>query len=251
MPGKVFNIAHRGLSCKYPDNTLVAFRKAVEAGADFIELDVQTSRDGHVVVFHDTTVDEMTDGVGAVHDLTLDELKRLDPKCRFLPDVRGERIPTLRETFEALKATPMKFCVEIKGRDEAAAEETLTHALRLIETCGVLDRCVLTSFKPEDLRLARSLLPVLPSALDPDDKTAFTPRELCTQVLSAGANILSLRHDYLTAELVDEVHAHGIPIWVWTVNEEQDMRRAIEAGADAIMTDDPERLRDVLVSGEW
>ena len=246
MPGKIFNIAHRGLSCKYPDNTLVAFRKAAEAGADFIELDVQTSCDGHLVVIHDTTVDRTTDGAGPVRNLTLKALQRLDAGSWFSPEFRGERIPTLRETVDMLKETRVKLCIEVKGRDAAEAEETVARTLRLVSEHDLLERCVLTSFKPEALSRAKALQPLVPTALDPDDKTAFTPWELCAQVLSAGANILSLRHDYLTPELVDEVRARGIPVWAWTVNREEDMRRAIAAGVDAILTDDPERLRDLL-----
>src|SRR5512136_697214 len=100
--GRLLNIAHRGASAAAPQNTLAAFRKAVELGADGVELDVQLSADGAVVVIHDFTVDKTTDGTGRVAAKTLAELKALDAGSRFSPQFAGERIPTLAEVFEAI-----------------------------------------------------------------------------------------------------------------------------------------------------
>ncbi len=249
MPSKIFNIAHRGWSARYPENTLPAFQKAVEAGADMIELDVQCTRDGQVVVLHDKTVDRTTDGSGRVCDLSLQKVKSLDCGGWFSPAFRGERVPTLGETIEALKDSPVKLCVEVKGRDAEGVEQTVSRTIQIIQEHNVLERCILTSFLPEALALARRLQPLIPTALDPDEETRFTAWDLCAQVLRIGGNILSLRHDWLTQALVDEVHAHGIPIWTWTVNEPEAMRRAVAFGADGIMTDDPAGLREVLSSG--
>src|SRR5512136_1224893 len=96
------NIGHRGASAAAPQNTLAAFRKAMELGADGVELDVQLSADGAVVVIHDFTVDKATDGTGRVAAKTLAELKALDAGSRFSPQFAGERIPTLAEVFEAI-----------------------------------------------------------------------------------------------------------------------------------------------------
>jgi len=250
MPSRVFNIAHRGWSSRYPENTLPAFLGAVEAGADLIELDVQCTRDGHAVVLHDATVDRTTDGSGRVCDFSLQEVKRLDCGGWFSPAFRGERVPTLGETIEALKDHPVKLCVEIKARDAEGTRQTVARTIQTIQEHRVLDRCILTSFLPEALTQARRLEPLIPTALDPDEETLFSAWDLCAQVLRIGGNILSLRHDWLTQALVDEVHAHGIPIWTWTVNEPEAMRRAVAFGVDGIMTDDPARLRELLSSGQ-
>ena len=247
---KIFNIAHRGWSARYPENTLPAFRGAVEAGADLIELDVQCTRDGHAVVLHDTTVDRTTDGSGRVCDFSLQEVKRLDCGGWFSPVFRGERVPTLGETIEALKDAPVKFCVEVKGRDAEGTQQTVARTIQVVQEYNVLERCILTSFLPEALTLARRLEPLIPTALDPDEETRFAAWDLCAQVLRIGGNILSLRHDWLTQALVDEVHAHGIPVWTWTVNEPEAMRRAVAFGVDGIMTDDPAGLREILSSGQ-
>src|SRR5262249_51516845 len=125
MP-KTLNIAHRGDSKSHPENTLAAFRAAVEIGVDMCELDVQLTRDGALVVIHDDTVNRTTDGKGAVADLTLDEIRKLDAGARFAGGARGERIPTLEEVFSATRGR-CGLNVELKV---AGAERKVAQLIR-------------------------------------------------------------------------------------------------------------------------
>src|SRR3712207_6061316 len=135
------NVAHRGASARAPENTLEAFRLAVEAGAGGLELDVHMSRDGEVVVIHDASVDRTTDGSGAVAGMTLGELRGLDAGYRFSPDGgrthpyrgRGVRIPTLAEVYEAFPATCVN--VDIKER-QPGAEKAVLQVIRDAEAEG-------------------------------------------------------------------------------------------------------------------
>src|SRR5262245_679720 len=112
-------IAHRGASGTCPENTLAAFRRAVEVGADMIELDVQLTRDDAVVVMHDWTLDRTTDGSGAVGERALDELRPLDAGRWFAPEFAGERVPTLAAVLDAV---PIPINVELKPRGEDGLE---------------------------------------------------------------------------------------------------------------------------------
>nr|WP_263972611.1 glycerophosphodiester phosphodiesterase family protein [Thermoanaerobacterium thermosaccharolyticum] len=108
-------IAHRGDSKNAPENTLSAFKRAVEVGSDGIEIDVQLCKDGHLVVIHDERVDRTTDGIGYVKDYTLSELKRLSAGIKFGKKFADEKIPTLPEVFELLKNEDVLLNIEIKS----------------------------------------------------------------------------------------------------------------------------------------
>src|SRR5256886_16194559 len=118
-------IAHRGASGNAPENTLAAFKKAVALGATFIETDLQLSRDAHFVAIHDTTVDRTTNGQGAVHDMTLADLRRLDAGSWFGSEFAGERIPTLEEILEFSKKNDVVFYLEIKPEAAWCGEHAL------------------------------------------------------------------------------------------------------------------------------
>jgi glycerophosphoryl diester phosphodiesterase len=143
--------AHRGFSEKYPENTMEAFRAAVDAGADEIETDVRVSADGELVLMHDETVDRTTDGTGKVCEMTLSELKKLDAGVKKGAEFAGTKIPTLRELFELVKDHPtLTLDIELKeypteGR-EALAFEVCDRALAMIDEYGFTERCVVNSW---------------------------------------------------------------------------------------------------------
>src|SRR5205814_5101727 len=143
-------IAHRGASGTHPENTLAAFRRAVELGADMIELDVQLTRDGEVVVFHDATLERTTDGAGAVSDRTLAEIRRLDAGAWFGPAFRGTRVPTLAEV---LAAVGLPVNVELKPVGDDGLE---ARALAVVESAGALARVVFSSFDAGALERLRA-----------------------------------------------------------------------------------------------
>lgn len=146
----VYVAAHRGWSERYPENTMLAFRKAVEIGVDQLELDVRLTKDGELVVIHDATVDRTTDGTGCVCDFTLSQIKALDAGVRKDPSFAGERIPTFLEFMDYAKTLPtMTLDIELKlypEQDGPIAYEVCDRVLAILTEYGYKERCVINSF---------------------------------------------------------------------------------------------------------
>jgi glycerophosphoryl diester phosphodiesterase len=250
MRHRPFNIAHQGASRARPPNTLAAFRRAIEMRADWIELDVVASADSAVIVSHDTTVDRCTDGAGRIADLSLAELKRLDAGIRFGAPFAGERLPTLEETIDIVARSPLRLCVEIKGDSPDEHRHTAALAAAVLRRRDCLRWTVVTSFDPGCLAEIRRLEPRLATALDPEPQDGTrAPWELCRQVLECGATFMLHDHRALSRAIVDEARRHGFSVWAWTANDRADMQRAVNTGADGLMTDCPDIL-DALLSGD-
>ena len=148
----IFVAAHRGWSEKYPENTMLAFRKAAELGVDQIEMDVRVTKDGQLVVFHDETVDRVTNGTGKVCDFTLEELQQLDAGIKKGEEFAGEKIPTFVEFLEFVRDLPdMTVDFEFKEYNHEGPlneyyAQLCDRTLALIEEYGLNDRCVINSF---------------------------------------------------------------------------------------------------------
>lgn len=228
-------IAHRGSSGTHPENTISAFLAAAEEGADMCELDVQATRDGAVVVIHDETVDRTTDGVGAIADLTLEEIRRLDAGLKFGAPFRGQRIPTLNQVMKAVSGK-LGLNIEIKAR---GAEWRVCELMRSHEA---LTTSMVSSFEWKALEKVRSH--------DPDIRVgllAEKDRDLLIDAASAmGAYAVNPRFDMIDAAYCDRAHGRGLKVLVWTVDVPEAMRILIAAGVDGIMTNYPARLRDVM-----
>ena len=239
----ILNLAHRGARMQAPENTLPAFRLAAELGADGIELDAQLSKDGTAVIVHDFTLDKTTNGHGRVSDFTLSELKTLDAGSHFSAEFAGTPIPTLEEVFAALGPV-LLINVELKT-DSFTDNGLEAEVIRLIENFNLQDRTMLSSFNPFALRRAYRI--------NPNIKRGFLwatdlPLLLRSKLLRpiTHADMFHPQWDALTAETVKREHARNKLVNIWTCNEIADMRRMIEFGVDAIMTDYPDRLRQVL-----
>lgn len=252
LAGAPMLVAHRGGAKLAPENTLAAFSSAVEEwGADMLELDVRLSADGEVIVIHDETVDRTTDGTGLVRDLTLDELRSLDAGYRFLdlegrPAFRGEgaRIPTMGEVIEACPSVWLN--VEAK---EAAVAGPLVEVVR---RRGEQHRVLVAAEHERNRRAARGyegpwgasrrhcglfwILHRLPGG------GPYTPPVDVLQIPEfwKGRRVL-------TPRLVEAAHRRNLPVHVWTVDDPDDMRRMLAWGVDAIQTDRPDLLSEVLV----
>jgi glycerophosphoryl diester phosphodiesterase len=231
---RVLNIAHRGASGRFPENTLRAFGAAIDAGAQMCELDVQLSRDGAVVVIHDETVDRTTDGRGAVRVLTLDELKRLDAGVRYGDDFRGERIPTLEEVF-ALTDARCELNIEIKG---AGVERKVCD---LIVEHRALASAMVSGFDWDALAIVRHLEPRVRVGL----LGSQWPARLVGAAFEMRAEAINPRSDIVTEDLCIAAHQRNLSVYTWTVDEPDEMRRLIAFGVDGIMTNYPERLREL------
>src|SRR6267143_1876319 len=155
-------IAHRGASGNAPENTMAAFRKALALGATFIETDLQLSRDARFVAIHDATVNRTTNGQGAVHDMTLAELRRLDAGSWFGSEFAGERIPTLEEILQFSKKNDVVFYMELKPDGSWGGEHAFVGALR---ESGEIPRAVVISFDAEILDGLRKIEPTLMTGL--------------------------------------------------------------------------------------
>jgi glycerophosphoryl diester phosphodiesterase len=227
-------MGHRGALSIAPENTLASFAAAREAQANGVEFDVQLSRDGALVIIHDETVDRTTDGHGAIADLTLAEIQRLDAGSRFDARFAGERIPTLQQVFDLL-GTRMLLNIEIKSKsaDGGALEEQVVANVR---ERALESRVIISSFNPATLRTVRRIAPDLRLGyLYEREADAALIAELQPEALHP-------RWTLATPALVAEAHAQGRQVNVWTVNEEADLRAMIALSVDAIITNWPQRL---------
>jgi len=242
-------IAHRGASAVAPENTLAAFKEAVRLGADMIELDVRLSSDGAVVVFHDRDLSRTTDGTGPVEDLTLAELKRLDTGSRFSGRFRGERIPTLEEAIQAIYASRIELCIEIKidkGREELR-RELVAGTIDIIDRTGFRDRVVMASFDRESIRVSRAARPDIRTGLIFNKDEVWTE---CEEESYAGLDFLSARWNIITAELVEKAHRSGRKVIAWTIDREEELNHILPLSVDAVASNNPEWLVNSIGSGE-
>jgi glycerophosphoryl diester phosphodiesterase len=231
----VLVIAHRGASGHAPENTLAAFRKAIAHGASFIETDLQLSRDARFVAIHDATLNRTTNGQGAVHDLTLADLQRLDAGSWFGSEFAGERIPTLEEILEFSKKQDVVFYLELKPSGSWGGEHALIGALR---ESGEIPRTVVISFDAAILEGLRKIEPTLMTGVLYEGQIE-RPIE---RALEVGARQLAVRANLVTPALLAEARKKDLQVVCWTVNHPAHMRLLMEAGVDGIMSDYPDRL---------
>ena len=228
-------IAHRGASAAAPENTLAAFRLAADLGADAIELDVQGTADGQLVIMHDDSVNRTTDGRGNVAELTLEQLRRYDAGVKFGPSFRGERIPLLSEVFDAV-AGRLLVDVEVKAAGVEAA------ALDLIVRAKMADSVLITSFDAGVVARVREMAPQIPigflheGAVDPNTAVSLRAAAYLPEVVT------------LTADVVATTRRHGLRLITWTVQTEEEARRAIRLGVDGIIADDPVLIQRMLAA---
>lgn len=236
-------IAHRGASGHAPENTLAAFRKSLAMGATFIETDLQLSRDARFVAIHDGTVERTTNGQGAVRDLTLAELRRLDAGAWFGSEFAGERIPTLEEVLDFANKHDVVFYLELKPAGAWGGEHALIGALR---ESGEIARTVVISFDPAILAAIRKAEPTLMTGLLFDGQIE-DPLEKAVEI---GARQAVVRGDLVTPVMIGQARRRDLQVVCWTVNYPAHMRMLAAAGVDGIMSDYPDRLIATLKKPE-
>ncbi len=240
MTYPVVRVAHRGASVECPENTLLAFRRAMEYGVDALEIDLHLTRDQQLVVIHDQRLERTTNGDGWVRDHTLAQIQALDAG-------QGERVPQLTELFQLMRGTPVRLCIEIKGSSEAESLETCEAAVQAIEAANLTGKVILTSFNPASLLRAKALLPGLATMLDPSPQDgSLTPRQVCEQGLRAGANCLSYDFHHVTQAVAEEARLSGLSLWPWNPNEPHEIASQLRLGVPGIMTDRPEMLNKAI-----
>lgn len=232
-------VAHRGASGHAPENTLAAFRRAVELGARFIETDLQLTRDARLVAIHDETLDRTTNGHGPVHAFTREEVCALDAGSWFVSrdgrSFAGERVPALFQILRFARETDSIFYLELKGGSTWGAEHALVSALR---DSGEATRAVVLSFHTGHLEAVRRLDDTLMTGYIYATRQA----DAIERAMRAGARQLAPRHTLVTRQLIEDARNAGLQVVTWTVNDESRMRELHEMGVNGIMSDYPERI---------
>jgi len=239
-----FNFAHRGASGYAPENTMAAFVKAVQLGANAIETDVQMTKDGQLVLIHDETLRRTAGIDGWVKDYTLAELKELDFGGWYGESYRDERIPTLGELLDFAKEHDLYLNVELKNGVVPYPELELRTA-ELIRKAGMIDRVIISSFNHYSLVLMKQLAPDIQTAILYMEGL-YEPWAYAKRV---GASALHPIYLAVTKEWVTQAREAGIRYHPFTVNGEAEMAALLQAGVDGIITDYPDRLAKLLPAG--
>ena len=241
------SVAHRGHSIAYPENTLEAYRKAIELGVEMIECDVNITRDGQLVMIHDSTLDRTTNGKGRVSSATREEIQRLDAGGKFKPEFAGVRVPSTEETLLLYKEAGILSCFEVKGADVEEAKRIAVALLELFQKHAMLETAFMSSYTHEVLRLAQSKCPELLLAPErlPDDAPP-DPLEAVRQAKSFPAPVLQHQYTVLTADVIRALHENDVAVWSWSTTDEASLVFSIEVGADAVMGDDVRLMLDIL-----
>lgn len=251
-------IAHQGGDGVWPGDTMFAFENAVQIGADVLEMDAHMTKDGQIVLMHDETVDDTTDGTGLIEDLTLDQLKELDAAYEWSNDEGktfpyrdlGIQVPTLAELFQ--KFPQMRYLIEIKLTENPMDKPVCD----LIRQFNMQAKVIVASFHDEAMRNFRDACPEVATSASRGEVTKFV---LLGKIFLSGfvmPGYQSLQPPYdpkesmnipiMTERLVHEAHAKNIKVEPWTVNDPELMKQYIEWGVDGIITDRPDLMVDIL-----
>lgn len=247
--GQTLIIGHRGAPRRAPENTMASFAAALALGAAGVELDVQLSRDGVLVVIHDLTLDRTTSGTGPVSDLTFAELRALDAGRSFSPAFADERIPTLREVADLVRGK-IELQVEIKGTTPGIVAATVS----VLKDARMLDDTLITSFHHALVREVRDVEPRVRTGILlyrtqlPEHPTARA-QEAVNLAVAARADHIDPHVTAVTPELVAFAHASGLGVATWTVDDPDEVRRVAAAGVDRMTTNVPDLARAALGQG--
>ena len=247
-------IAHRGGAAQWPGETVFAFEQAVALGVDVIEMDVHSTADDVLVLMHNPTVDDTTEGTGPVHGFKFDDLRKLDAGYRWTADGKtfpfrgqGIKVPTLEEVL--MRFPGQRMNIEIKQKEpsivEAFAEMLRKHKMR--------DKVLVASMSDEAMEHFRRVAPEVATSAARTELIKFIlmSRLLPPSAKAPDTDSIQVKSKFsflpiMTTRVVRAAHRLGLPIHAWTVNDLADMRRVIALGVDGIITDFPGPLMEVL-----
>ena len=239
---KTYVWAHRGASGYAPENTLASFRLAADFKADGIELDVQMTKDGRLVVIHDETLGRVSDETGWVKDYTYDQLRKINVNKHF-PEFGTQCVPTLEEVYELIKPSNLTINAELKT-GVVFYPEIEEKVLELTQKHGLENRVIYSSFNHYTIRKIRSLCP--------DAVTGMLYQDGLIRAVDYARNVVQADalhpaiYNVQYPEFFEECRKHGMKVHVWTVNEEEHMRLLCEHETDAMITNDPKLARRVV-----
>jgi len=244
-------IAHRGASAYYPENTLVSFEGAIALGADMVELDVQLTSDGEVVVFHDEKISRCTNRRGRIADYTLAELKKFDAGNWFNKKFQDEKIPPLASVLAVCKN---KIAVNIEIKIEAVTERVRggieEKCLYIIDQAGMREHVVFSSFDPRAILHLKEIDKTAPAAVL-YEKSLYGSKLPSQIVEFLRADAFNCSKRELTRKWLDDLNAHQIPVNVYILNDDSNMKRMIALGVSGIFTNNPDILKSVLEDFRW
>lgn len=236
------NIAHRGFSSQYPENTILAFQKALDLGIDWMEFDLQVTSDGHLVVMHDKTVDRTTNGQGLVSDLTLDQVKTLDAGSHFGAQFAGEGVPTFEAVLDLL-AGKAKMAVELKFE----GLQPIGQVIDILQERDLIDQVSISSFDLDKLPEVKRLCPECSTTalLKPEKDLSH---DWVAEAQKYGVDVFGPRHVDTTQEMVDVAHERDLVVRCWGLGKDQGpaLERMIDLGVDGMTTDCPDILQAIL-----
>ncbi len=227
----MLNIAHRGASASYPENTLKSIEEAIHMGADMIEIDLKISKDGYVMVFHDETVDRLTNGQGYIRDMTVREPKSLNVG-------NSEKIPTIEEAIEVVSE---KAGLMLDISDDSALGGHEKSVVKIIHQYRMDDN-VLFCGAHVPLRVIKTLNPSLRTA--PTFREALSENLL--EAVAMKASVFNVYYPSLAPLFVKEAHEHKLKVTAWVVDNCSDMHELIRMGVDGLITNYPDILRKIL-----
>ena len=217
-------IAHRGASAYEPENTLRAIARAIGFGADMAEVDAHSTKDDQLVVIHDAKVDRTTNGKGVVTEMPLQEIRKLDAG-------RGEKVPTLQEVLR-LSRNKIGVMIEVKG---VGIESLLVD---LLQAENAIKQVIVTSFKTDAIRKVKEL----DSRIQTGRIFSREIRNVARKAMDLRASCMVPQYELITSKIVEELHAHRLSVFTWTVDSRYEAERLVELGVDGIITNKPDLM---------
>jgi len=229
-------IGHRGGVSGYPENTLAAFKKAVELGADGVEFDVHLTKDGEIVVIHDESIERTMNGSGLVKDHTLAELRAMNVGEFFSRDFKEQKIPTLREVLEVVKDLEI---INIELKNYLVYPNFEEKVLKLVNEFEIRDKVIISSFNHYSLEKIKKIQPTIKTGALMVAKI-INPADY---VFKRGFDTLHMNFLTVDQEIIEKAHFMGLKICAYTVNYSESAADLLEMGVDMIITDDIEMVQ--------
>lgn len=240
---QVINFAHRGAAGHCPENTMIAFTRALELGATGIETDVQMTKDGHLVLIHNETLHHTTGSPEWVKDVTLAELASKEAGSWFHEDFRGEKIPALEQLLELVKPLDTIINLELKN-GLIRYPEIERKVIEMVRRFGLAERVIISSFNHYSLVECKQIAPEIRTGILYMEGL-YEPWNYAKRI---GADALHAFQYAVVPELVAAASEHGMPYHPFTINEQSEMKALIQAGVAGIITDYPDRLAELLAA---